>query len=632
MGGEMEETHAIVSQLRSAVRELRVRGIKHAAKFAAELLLGVPPVLRSRVRAQVSGWYDEDDVQDGAGDGEHDRYEAAKASFDMGDYRRAHHVLRSGLGGAASLALQPALPAAMSKKAFFLLHYALYLAGEKTKEEVDLETSVTGATKEMQANTTRNGVNPHLKELYLSLGAAYQKQQLDGFGLYLFAVVLKRLGYATTSGRTSMDDRDSPVKTAGSNAEAVPMRSVLIDAIAQYPWNWSAWMELAAQSPFTTDAENAVLSRACPWMFRFFQAHVLLEQQQNDGARQLLDHLQAIFPHSTYILAQKALTCYHMRDFDQAQEHFEALALVDPYRVETMDVYSNVLYVKEDKTELSRLAHRMLRVDKYRPETCCIIGNYYSLKNDHERAIVYFHRALKLDPNFLSAWTLIGHEYVELKNTSAAIDAYRHAVDLNERDYRAWYGLGQAYEILNMYLYSIYYYRKAAAIRPYDARMWCALGGCYEKLNKSSEAIACFKRAVGNQDREGLAAYQLGRIFALRNQQHEAARYYQVYLGLRELPTTTESELKQEQDKHLMPLPPGHAKQNALSINVDTPQALGAILFLANYYKQMGCYTEAGLFCNRLLDLQGPEKEEAKALLREMRSLEAAAAVGAPRS
>uniref|UniRef100_H3G5C0 Cdc23 domain-containing protein n=1 Tax=Phytophthora ramorum TaxID=164328 RepID=H3G5C0_PHYRM len=476
---------------------------------------------------------------------EADRFEAAKAYFDVGEYLRAHHLLLDTVRSP-------------TQKTRFLQNYALYLAGEKAKEEMDLEMNVTGSSK---------GANPHLKELYLSLSAAYQQNLLDGFGLYLYAV----LGAATT---LTFD---------------VTTRFILVESIRRYPWNWSAWMELAAHSPFTSNV--LILATSCPWMFQLFQAHVLLDQQQNDAARALLTGLEEHFPQSNYLLAQQALTSYHIRDFDQSQEQFERLAARDPHRMENMDVYSNVLYVKEDKTELSRLAHRALKVEKYRPETCCIIGNYYSIKNKHDRAIIYFHRALKLDPNFLSAWTLIGHEYIEMKNTSAAIEAYRHAVDLNARDYRAWYGLGQAYEILNMFLYSIYYYRKSVAIRPYDARMWCALGGCYEKLNKTDEALACFHRAVNNQDREGIASYHLGRLYAARGQQHEAAKYYQMHLGLRSTPAGG-------------------------NIRVDTPQALAAILFLANYYKQLGRFSEATIFCNRLLDMQGPEKEEAKALLR----------------
>ena len=90
-----------------------------------------------------------------------------------------------------------------------------------------------------------------------------------------------------------------------------------------------------------------------------------------------------------------------------------------------MDMYSHILYVKESKSELSRLAHRSIKIDKYRSETCSIIGNYYSLKGSHEKAILYFNRALKLQPNNLEALTLIGHEFVEMRNASAALQAYR---------------------------------------------------------------------------------------------------------------------------------------------------------------------------------------------------------------
>ncbi|KAG6960471.1 hypothetical protein JG687_00008217 [Phytophthora cactorum] len=501
---------------RGAVRDLRVRGLKQATQFVAELLLGMGEI--AHVRSPYTPRRNEEEDVDTEDWTEADRFEAAKACFDVGEYLRAHHMLshsdswpENGDGDGDALRCP-------TQKTRFLAYYALYLAGEKAKEEMDLEMNVTGSSKEVARNLHRQGTNPHLKELYLALSAAYQQNSLDGFGLYLYAVVLKRLGYSTSTGstqaqsstpismktrhradfaeeqkrqqlhdsNTSNSDRANKSEPRGATTLTfdVTTRFILIESIRRYPWNWSAWMELAAHSPFMSSEEEVILAASCPWMFQIFQAHVLLDQQQNDAARALLTSLEEQFPQSTYLLAQQALASYHIRDFDQSQEQFERLAAQDPHRMENMDVYSNVLYVKEDKTGLSQLAHRALKVEKYRPETCCIIGNYYSIKNKHDRAIIYFHRALKLDPNFLSAWTLIGHEYIEMKNTSAAIEAYRHAIDLNVRDYRAWYGLGQAYEILNMFLYSIYYYRKSVAIRPYDARMWCALGGCYEKLNK----------------------------------------------------------------------------------------------------------------------------------------------------
>ncbi|KAE9011037.1 Anaphase-promoting complex subunit 8 [Phytophthora rubi] len=660
----MEPT-VVAAQLRSAVRDLRVRGLKQATQFAAELLLGMGDAAHRRSSLDLRRSDEaEDEPEDWA---EADRFEAAKACFDVGEYLRAHHMLTHSAGSPSLGPESEDVGCIPTQKTRFLKYYALYLAGEKAKEEMDLEMNVTGSTKEVDRNLHRQGTKPHLKELYLSLSAAYQQNSLDGFGLYLYAVVLKRLSYSTSTGSTqvqsstpvsmktrhradfaeeqrrqqlhapgtgSSNQRSSKSETGSAPTLAfdVTTRFILVESIRRYPWNWSAWMELAAHSPFTSNEEEVILTTSCPWMFQLFQAHVLLDQQQNDAARAVLSSLEEQFPQSTYLLAQQALTSYHIRDFDQSQEQFERLAAQDPHRMENMDVYSNVLYVKEDKTELSRLAHRALKVEKYRPETCCIIGNYYSIKNKHDRAIIYFHRALKLDPNFLSAWTLIGHEYIEMKNTSAAIEAYRHAIDLNARDYRAWYGLGQAYEILNMFLYSIYYYRKSVAIRPYDARMWCALGGCFEKLNKVDEALACFHRAVNNQDREGIASYHLGRLYAARGQQHESAKYYQMHLGLRSAPASllrdqdsakssvpTVSGGNSEDEREVLVLPGGSGG----NIRVDTPQALAAILFLANYYKQLGRFTDATIFCNRLLDMQGPEKEEAKALLREMNSLEA---------
>ncbi|KAH7479879.1 hypothetical protein KRP22_010085 [Phytophthora ramorum] len=651
------EPAVVATQLRAAVRDLRVRGLKQATQFAAELLLGMGDAAHSRSESRRI--VEAEDESEGWA--EADRFEAAKAYFDVGEYLRAHHLLSNSEAASAAVGSE-SLDTVRSptQKTRFLQNYALYLAGEKAKEEMDLEMNVTGSSKEVDRNLHRQGANPHLKELYLSLSAAYQQNLLDGFGLYLYAVVLKRLGYSTSTGstqtqsstpismktrhradfaeeqkrqqlhdpRATNDRRDNMGELGAATTLTfdVTTRFILVESIRRYPWNWSAWMELAAHSPFTSNEEEVILATSCPWMFQLFQAHVLLDQQQNDAARALLTGLEEHFPQSNYLLAQQALTSYHIRDFDQSQEQFERLAARDPHRMENMDVYSNVLYVKEDKTELSRLAHRALKVEKYRPETCCIIGNYYSIKNKHDRAIIYFHRALKLDPNFLSAWTLIGHEYIEMKNTSAAIEAYRHAVDLNARDYRAWYGLGQAYEILNMFLYSIYYYRKSVAIRPYDARMWCALGGCYEKLNKTDEALACFHRAVNNQDREGIASYHLGRLYAARGQQHEAAKYYQMHLGLRSTPASLLRDKKSapidsdnNSEREVLVLPGGSGG----NIRVDTPQALAAILFLANYYKQLGRFSEATIFCNRLLDMQGPEKEEAKALLREMHSLEA---------
>ena len=75
-----------------------------------------------------------------------------------------------------------------------------------------------------------------------------------------------------------------------------------------------------------------------------------------------------------------------MRQVDQAVTYFKQLGEVDPYRLDNLDTYSNLLYVKEQRVELAHLAHRTNMIDKYRTETCCVIGMagfYYPEKKHH---------------------------------------------------------------------------------------------------------------------------------------------------------------------------------------------------------------------------------------------------------
>ena len=410
-------------------------------------------------------------------------------------------------------------------------------------------------------------INEQLVLLHGELHGEAEAGRLDGYGQYVYGLTLREL--------------QRPEEA----------RAAFQAACALCPCFWGAWTELAASLPDHKSLDELEPSLPAHWMATFFRAHANLEGQQNMAAIGHYEELLAYFPSSPYVQCQLAHARYNLREFDDAQAGFEALLKRDPYRLDQVDTYSNILYVKESKRALSSLAHTCVSIDKYRPETCCVIGNYYSLKAEHEKAVLYFRRALKLNRHFLSAWTLMGHEYVELKNTAAAVDAYRHAVDINPKDYRAWYGLGQTYEILTMYFYALFYYRKATALRPYDARMWCAMAGCYERLNRKSDAIQCYQRAESNNDREGIAYTELARLFRAEGDMAQAAHYFRQTLKLRE--------------------------QQELS-GPDTQEAL---LFLANYCKESGALSDAQQYCSRLLDfVSGHEKEEAKALLRDIRS------------
>ncbi|KAJ3207263.1 Anaphase-promoting complex subunit 23 [Entophlyctis luteolus] len=119
---------------------------------------------------------------------------------------------------------------------------------------------------------------------------------------------------------------------------------------------------------------------------------------------------------------------YHNQDHPRAIELYSQVYAENPALLDLCDEYANALYVVEDGTQLSWLAHRCNSLDPYRPETCVAVANYYSIRREHEKAIGYLRKAILLDEGSSLAWTLIGHEYLEMKNQVAAIQVYRKAV------------------------------------------------------------------------------------------------------------------------------------------------------------------------------------------------------------
>lgn len=115
-------------------------------------------------------------------------------------------------------------------------------------------------------------------------------------------------------------------------------------------------------------------------------------------------------------------------DFEMAEALFDQVQQLDPFRLDDIDIYSNMLYVMPKLAKLAQLAKQYCIIDRNRAETCCLVGNFYSSRGEHPKAIQYFKRSLQLNRDYLPAWTLMGHEYVEMKNSHAAIEAYRRAV------------------------------------------------------------------------------------------------------------------------------------------------------------------------------------------------------------
>ncbi|EEB13552.1 cell division cycle, putative [Pediculus humanus corporis] len=458
--------------LESAILKCLNRGLIHTAKWLSELNFTLKDVKCDN---------DDSSIISETSENEKECYFMCKCYFDLKEYDRCAYFTEK----------------CESPCAKFLHYYSRYMAFEKKRvEDMTEQTCLLDSSQTAVINSLQN-----------ELAKERTKNNLDGFCCYLYGILCKRL---------NLQD------------EAI---DALCEAIRKEPLNWGAWKELTG----LIDDVRIVKTLNIPhshWMKYFFLGHLYLDHQMNQAAIQLYWSLREKgLQESRYIQAQLAI-CYHNhRIVEKAIAEFSALQAADPYRLDNLDIYSNLLYIKEKKALLSHLAHRACEIDKYRVETCCIVGNLYSLRAEHQKAVVYFQRALKINPQYLCAWTLMGHEYMEMKNSSAAIQSYRQAIEANRRDYRAWYGLGQTYEILRMPSYCLYYYQQAQLLQPNDSRMLLAVGEIFEKLGQNENAIRSYKLARNVGDIEGTALIKLAKLMQKLGIADVAAGLYKEYVA-----------------------------------------------------------------------------------------------------
>lgn len=296
--------------------ECNKRGLIQSAKFLTELNHGLKNI-DVKLNLAASNTFS------GITDDEYDDYCLAKSYYDCREYDRAAYFIQS----------------SVSPVPKFLNYYCTYMAKEKKRlDNMPDTTSLSG--------------NTHLKdlsELLSVLKEEYNQKKLDGYGLYLYGVVLKKLDL---------------------NQLAI---TVFLESVHLAPTMWGSWLELA---PLIADL-NKLRSLALPnhWMKHFFIGYTLIEIFLNEEGITTFEELQqAGFSKCLYTTQQIAIAYHNKRSVDKAIEIFQHIQHNDPYRLDYLDIYSNLLFVRELKTEMAALAHRAVEINKYRPETCCVIG------------------------------------------------------------------------------------------------------------------------------------------------------------------------------------------------------------------------------------------------------------------
>lgn len=141
---------------------------------------------------------------------------------------------------------------------------------------------------------------------------------------------------------------------------------------------------------------------------------------------------------SPWALNIVARSFYEMANYVLARRAFRALLEAEPYRLQSTEQYSTLLWHLGDPPALSFLSQQLISVDREAPQTWIAAGNCFSLQKNHDEAMRCFRRATQVDPACAYAWTLCGHESMEMEDFERAIAFYRTAIRTDTRHYNAW--------------------------------------------------------------------------------------------------------------------------------------------------------------------------------------------------
>lgn len=183
----------------------------------------------------------------------------------------------------------------------------------------------------------------------------------------------------------------------------------------------------------------------------------------------------------------------------QARRAFTFLQQQEPYRIQSMEQLSTLLWHLADLPALSHLSQSLISISRSSPQAWIAVGNCFSLQKDHDEAMRCFRRATQVDEGCAYAWTLCGYEAVEMEEYERAMAFYRTAIRTDARHYNAWYvlffffffffrtrrhrqltkkryGMGLVYLKTDRPRYAEHHFRRAVEINPTNPVLLCCVG------------------------------------------------------------------------------------------------------------------------------------------------------------
>jgi hypothetical protein len=420
--------NSLAAEIEGAIRELDDRGLNYATQWLCEYLNILPLEEKESIEAGT------EDIS--VGD---PNFIFAKSQFDLKEYRRCAHTLRN----------------INHPKARFLRWYSLFLAGEKRRQELI----------DAQVAESRCIENEEMAEIREELSEAHSAGQLDSFGLYMYGICLRACEDPIIANKAVK-------KTQGRPESKVSARALFLSSVNAFPWNWSAWMDLASTID-TFEALDEVMKVLVTHEFK----HLFLAQVYSlfgSTERCLLTFrmlMQGPISALPWVKGgyATALSKYYQSsnspNFSETQNEisqiFSDLRRDFPFDFRWMDRYAQYLSVNGDKEALCELAMDATENSKWSVQNYLIVGYFHAMHGAVEMALDMIRSARKVDPG-----CSVGSEVMTMMNSTREdadrILLTRHSdgiVRPQGGDIRAGMGVVYAYELPR---YAFYHLLKAS--------------------------------------------------------------------------------------------------------------------------------------------------------------------------
>ena len=167
-----------------------------------------------------------------------------------------------------------------------------------------------------------------------------------------------------------------------ANHNVQKARQVLCDAIKMDVRCWPAWEALA--SLIKEKAELYTIQSVVPntsWFYKLFSAKVYQKLNLLRNAVDVYEDLALNYlGYVPSIVADNAAATSSLQEHDAACQMFETLRKSDPYRIQSMEVFADSLYIGFQTEKLYLLARFFEKTHKFDWRTCAIMGEFMPIK------------------------------------------------------------------------------------------------------------------------------------------------------------------------------------------------------------------------------------------------------------